>query len=69
MEAGVDDFGVFGISCTPPNNPADLNNDGSVSGTDLAILLSGWGTAAGDVNGDGTTDGIDLAALLSAWTG
>jgi len=69
VEAGVDDFGVFGISCTPPNNPADLNNDGSVSGTDLAILLSGWGTAAGDVNGDGTTDGIDLAALLSAWTG
>jgi len=69
VEAGVDDFRVFGINCTPPNNPADLNNDGSVNGTDLAIVLSAWGTAAGDVSGDGTTDGTDLAALLSAWTG
>jgi hypothetical protein len=69
VEAGVDDFRVFGINCTPPNNPADLNNDGSINGTDLAIVLSAWGTAAGDVSGDGTTDGTDLTALLSAWTG
>lgn len=68
VEAGVDDFRVFGIDCTAPGNPADLNGDGFVDGSDLATLLSGWGTAGGDVNGDGTTDGSDLAALLSAWT-
>ncbi len=69
VEAGVDDFRVFGIDCTSPANPADLDSDGSVNGLDLAILLSGWASAAGDVNGDGTTDGTDLAVLLSAWTG
>jgi len=69
VKAGVDDFRVFGITCTPPSNPADLNNDGAVNGTDLAILLSGWGTAAGDVDGNGSTDGYDLAVLTAAWTG
>ncbi len=49
-------------------NPADINNDGAVNGTDLAILLGSWGTAGdGDVNNDGTTDGADLAILLGAW--
>jgi hypothetical protein len=47
---------------------ADLNGDGSVNATDLAILLGGWGTADGDVNGDGTTDASDLAELLGAWS-
>lgn len=48
--------------------PSDLNGDGSVNASDLAILLGGWGTPAGDVNGDGTTDAADLAELLGAWT-
>ncbi len=69
VEAGVDDFAIAGISCTPPFVPADLNQDGSVNGQDLAILLSGWATVAGDITGDGTTDGADLAVLLSAWSG
>jgi hypothetical protein len=67
VEAGVDDFRVFGISCEPPSTPADLNGDGVVNGLDLAIVIGAWGTAAGDVNGDGTTDGEDLAVLISAW--
>ncbi len=69
VEAGVDDFTVVGVSCTPPYGPADLNQDTFVNGGDLAILLSGWGTANGDVDHSGVTDGSDLALLLSAWTG
>jgi hypothetical protein len=46
---------------------ADLNDDGTVNGADLAALLSAWGTGAIDLNGDGATDGADLAALLAAW--
>lgn len=52
-----------------PGNPSDLNVDGAVNAADLAILLSGWGTAGpGDINGSGTVDGVDLAALLTAWS-
>jgi predicted dienelactone hydrolase len=47
----------------------DVDGDGQVSGTDLAAVLSAWGTsnAAADINGSGTVDAEDLAALLSAW--
>jgi hypothetical protein len=53
-----------------PNNPADLNGDGSVSASDLAILLSNWGNPGGlgDIDGDGTVGATDLGALLNAWT-
>ncbi len=51
----------------PPENPADLNNDGYVDGADLTQLLSCWAGTCGDVNGDGYTDGADLTQLLSAW--
>lgn len=47
---------------------ADLDGDGSVGATDLAVLLGGWGSGgASDINCDGTTDALDLAALLAAW--
>ncbi len=50
----------------------DLNGDGVVNGTDLAILLSVWGTdglgTGADLNGDGVVNGSDLATLLSSWT-
>lgn len=49
--------------------PGDLNGDGSVNATDLALLLVAWGAAGGDINGDGTTDAFDMTALLNAWTG
>lgn len=49
-------------------NPADLNGDGSVDASDLAILLSNWGgSGIGDIDGSGTVDAGDLAALLGAW--
>ena len=69
IEAGVDDFEVFAVSCTPPFLPADLNQDTFVNGADLAVLLSAWGTIGGDINQSGSTDGADLTLLLSSWTG
>lgn len=49
-------------------NPADLNGDGSVDGSDLAILLNQWGGSGNaDLDGDGSVGGGDLAILLNAW--
>jgi hypothetical protein len=54
---------VAALSCL-----GDLNDDGVVNGSDLGILLSGWGSAGpGDINGDGTVNGADLGLLLGAW--
>lgn len=63
---------AYGFSVPPPGGclscPADLNGDGSISGADLGVLLSGWGTSgAGDLNGDGVINGADLGTLLSVW--
>ncbi len=52
-----------------PAVTGDLNGDGIVNGTDLANLLSQWGSAgSADFNDDGVVNGIDLAALLANWT-
>ena len=52
---------------TPPC-PADLNDDDSVNGTDLGIMLGAWGTTGlGDLNEDGIVDGLDLGQLVGAW--
>ena len=47
----------------------DLNGDGCVGSTDLAILLGVWGPTEtnGDLNGDGEANSADLALLLGAW--
>lgn len=48
--------------------PEDLDQDGYVSGSDLAILLANWfGSGTGDVDASGVVDGGDLARLLAAW--
>ena len=63
-------FAIAWLMPDQPNAiPGDLNNDGTVSGTDLAILLGMWGTnnAIGDLDGDGLVSGGDLAILLSNW--
>jgi hypothetical protein len=60
--------GTLGVTCTPEVNcPGDANADGSVDGSDLAVVLGAWGTAGGDLNDDGQTDGSDLAIVLGAW--
>jgi hypothetical protein len=57
-----------GCSFSPPN-PADVDGDGQVSGSDLAAVLSAWGTnhPAADINGSGIVDATDLAILLAYW--
>ncbi len=46
----------------------DLDADGAVGGSDLAILLGAWGAAGPtDLDGSGSTSGGDLAILLGAW--
>ena len=53
---------------TGPYNLADLDGDGCVSGSDLTILLSNWGSCCqGDLDGNGVIGGADLTLLLSSW--
>lgn len=56
------------ISVTPGCVAADLDCNGSVSGSDLGLLLGQWGSdGSADLNGDGTVNGSDLGLLLGAW--
>lgn len=55
--------GPEGVAC-----PADLDGDGTVSGSDLGLLLGNWGgSGVGDLDGDGNVSGSDLGLLLGAW--
>jgi hypothetical protein len=49
--------------------PGDFNDDGSIGGGDLTILLAAWGTDSPDLdlNNDGIIGGGDLTILLAAW--
>jgi hypothetical protein len=55
-------------------NPADLDGNGSVGPSDLAILLGAWGacppkgSCVADLDADGQVGPADLSALLAAWT-
>ncbi|MFG0257708.1 MAG: M14 family zinc carboxypeptidase [Phycisphaerales bacterium JB043] len=50
------------------DQPADLNDDGVVDGSDLGLLLGNWGApGSADLNNDGITDGADLGILLGSW--
>jgi hypothetical protein len=50
---------------------ADIDRNGRVAGSDLAILLAAWGSecigAGADINGDGVVDAMDLAEVLAHW--
>jgi predicted dienelactone hydrolase len=61
---------TLALEFTPQTNPADLDGDGGVGGSDLALLLSAWGSCAkcaADLDGDGFVAASDLAILLGAW--
>ena len=59
---------TLSVTVTAAGSPADLDHDGTVGGSDLAILLSQWGSAgSADFDGSGTVGGSDLATLLGAW--
>lgn len=50
-----------------PTGP-DLDGDGVVGGSDLAVLLGAWGgRGAADLDGNGVVDGGDLAIVLGSW--
>jgi hypothetical protein len=55
----------------PPACPEDIDGNGTVGGSDLALLLQAWGTCGGkcpaDINSSGAVDGADLALLLQGW--
>ena len=71
--------GINGIQIRPIP-PADINEDGTVDGLDLGVLLANWSIPAGspgcggaapcasDLNADGVVDGLDLGVLLAGWT-
>lgn len=47
----------------------DLNDDGRITGADLALVLAAWGgTGDADFNEDGIVNGGDLAVVLANWT-
>lgn len=72
--AGVIHAGAAVLMAQSMNpGPADLNQDGSVNGVDLAIFMTQWGvcsacTCTADFNNDCVVDGIDFPYLLSAWS-
>ncbi|MFM2165097.1 MAG: hypothetical protein RL325_1534 [Planctomycetota bacterium] len=47
--------------------PGDLDGDNTIGASDLAAVLSAWGSPGADLTGDGDTNAADLAAVLSAW--
>ncbi len=68
-EAGIDDFRVDEITCTPPC-PWDLDRSGAVGIIDFLALLAAWGGDPGgppDFDGDGDVDITDFLALLANW--
>ncbi len=61
------DMGAFESACA-----ADVDYDGDIDASDLAILLGAWGTCSGstcaaDLDCDGDVNATDLAVLLGAW--
>ena len=60
--------GFWAATNAPGVCVGDLDGDGQVSGSDLAILLGQWGgPGSADFNGSGTVDGADIGTLLGAW--
>jgi hypothetical protein len=67
---GAEDDNINGYPDPCELDRGDLNLDGEVDGSDLAILLSYWGGVGfpiGDCNRDGIIAGADLAILLGNW--
>jgi hypothetical protein len=51
-----------------PDCPEDLDGDGTVGPSDIALLLGSWDQAgSADLDGSGTVGSPDLAILLGAW--
>jgi hypothetical protein len=56
--------------CVEPSCAGDVMADGTIDGTDLALVLATWGTIGStpaDLDGNSLVDGADLALVLGAW--
>ncbi len=64
----VIDIGVAEAQIASAGSP-DLNGDGIVDASDLALLLGAWNTVSStfDLTSDCVVDAADLAVLLGAW--
>jgi len=59
---------AIAIAAQVPVRSTDLDGDGTIGASDLALLLGNWASAGiGDLDGDGVVGPSDLAALLGAW--
>lgn len=62
-------LGGFASSAVAGGCSGDVDGNGEVSGSDLAGLLSAWGSAdpTADLDGSGIVDAADLTVLLGSW--
>ena len=62
-------FDLLENPCGGSGCPADLDGNGQVGSTDIAILLSMGGSseAEADLDGNGTVAASDIAQLLVSW--
>ena len=75
---GASDRGSSGAAARPridvfdldPARFGDLDRNGAIGPSDLAILLAAWGTAGAreDLDGDGTVGPRDLVLVLGSWS-
>jgi hypothetical protein len=66
VDAGIDDVQVYEFTC-PSTVEGDLDNDGLVGASDIAVALLDFGRCLGclsDVDGTGDVDGGDVSLLL-----
>lgn len=67
------DIGAIEFSGGAPQSVVgDMDGDGLVGPSDLAMLLAAWGPCGGcvaDLTGDGVVDGADLLVMLAHWGG
>lgn len=69
VEAGVDDFRIFGASCDADSCLADLTGDGVLDFFDVSAFLTALGSKdpIADFTGDGQLDFFDVSAFLTAF--
>ena len=69
IASGAADTNHNGVPDSCEARATDVNGDGTVDASDLAILLGSWGATSGpsDINQSGLVDAADLATLLGDW--
>jgi hypothetical protein len=69
IASGAADTNHNGVPDSCEARATDVNGDGTVDASDLAIVLGSWGATSGpsDINRSGLVDAADLALLLGDW--